>query len=81
MSDRVFDRQVKYDNKSVDFPVRAILPNKSPKSRSWAYIQLDQGQEGACTGFSATMEAAANPVPVFGIPSFYKILIIFFFSF
>lgn len=73
MSDRVFDRQVKYDNKSVDFPVRAILPNKGPKSRSWAYIQLDQGQEGACTGFSATMEAVANPVPVFGIPSFYKI--------
>ena len=74
MTDRVFDRQVHYDKKSLNYPIRELLPDKKPRSFSWQHVQLDQGREGACTGFSATMEAAARPVPVFGSPYPYKYL-------
>jgi hypothetical protein len=73
MAKRIFDRAIRFDKKSVEYPIRALLPaNKEPRTKSWAYVQLDQGKEGACAGFSATMEAAARPVPVFGSPIFYK---------
>lgn len=65
---RVFDRRVSYDEKSLNYPIRTLLPDKPLRSFSWRAIQLDQGEEGACTGFSATMEAAARPVPIFGNP-------------
>lgn len=48
-------------------PLLAAVPRK-PRSYSWRYVQLDQGNEGACTGFDETMEAAARPKPFFGDP-------------
>ena len=38
------------------------------RSYSWRHFQLDQGNQGACTGFAETMEAAARPKPFFGDP-------------
>lgn len=49
-------------------PLLADTLDKPLRSYAWAYVQMDQGSEGACTGFSATMEAAARPVPIFGDP-------------
>lgn len=68
MTERTFDRRIHFDERSLAFPLRSVLRGRKPRSYSWRYIQLDQGREGACTGFSATMEAAARPVPVFGDP-------------
>lgn len=65
---RTFDRVEHFDDRSLDFPIRALLGEKPARSYSWRHVQLDQGPEGACTGFSATMEAAARPKPVFGDP-------------
>lgn len=65
---RTFDRLPSTDPRNADFPIRAILPSLAPRTRTWRYVQLDQGSEGACVGFSVTMEAAACPVPVFGDP-------------
>lgn len=68
-SDPRLDRLPEYDDRSTDFPIRGLLGvERPPRSRTWPYVQLDQGREGACTGFSATMEAAAWPAPVFGDP-------------
>lgn len=64
----IFDREIKYDKKSLQYPIRELIGDKKLRSYSWRHIQLDQGTEGACTGFSATMEAAARPKPVFGNP-------------
>lgn len=65
------DRVPQFDDRSLGYPVRAMLREVGlhhPRSYSWRHVQLDQGQEGACTGFGTTMEAAARPVPVFGDP-------------
>lgn len=65
---RTFDRLVSYDDKSLNFPIRTLVGDKPLRSYTWRHVQLDQGNEGACTGFSATMEAAARPAPYFGDP-------------
>ena len=66
---RVFDRLVKFDNRSRNYPVRALIrPTAKLRSYTWRLnIQLDQGSEGACTGFGVSHEAAARPVEVKGI--------------
>lgn len=66
---RVFDRLVKYDEKSLNFPMRALLPDAPLRTKSWAYVQLDQGSRPACTGFSTTEVASSNPKPEWGTPS------------
>lgn len=64
---RTFDRVVHFDERSRDFPIRALVPQK-PKSYTWACpTWLDQGQEGACVGFSWSHELAGKPKPVAGI--------------
>jgi len=69
VSDRSFGRFASYDERSLAYPVRRLLSlTEAPRSYSWRHIQLDQGDSSACTGFSATMEAAARPKPVFGDP-------------
>ena len=65
---RVLDRVPRRDPASLAYPIRTLLPSKAPRSYTWRHVQLDQGAEGACTGFSATMEAAARPKPFFGDP-------------
>lgn len=73
--DRRLDRIVLFDDRSRDFPVRALLAETPvpgqydltyltapPRSYTWdCDIVLDQGREGACVGFAWTHEAAARP--------------------
>jgi hypothetical protein len=61
-----FGRLVSFDEKSRNFPIRALIADKAERiSRLWPCdIVLDQGSEGACTGFSVSHEAAAEPVVV-----------------
>lgn len=66
---RIFDRIRRFDRRSHNYPIRSILPRLvKPRSYTWRCdVQLDQGSEGACTGFGTSQEAAARPVVVKGI--------------
>jgi len=65
---RTFDRIARFDTRSRQFPIRSIVPSTKPRSYTWScYAYLDQGSEGACTGFGTAHEAAARPVVVKGI--------------
>lgn len=59
-------RRPSFDERSRNFPIRALIRGASPlRSYTWSCpIYLDQGFEGACTGFAFTHEAAARPVKV-----------------
>ena len=72
MTRRVLDRVALFDDRSLNHPARDLTFGRIAQTRSWAYVQLDQGKEGACAGFSATTEASANPKPWFGVPSLVK---------
>jgi hypothetical protein len=62
---RVFDRLVKFDDRSRQFPIKQYGVIKPRRSYTWKCgINLDQGNEGACTGFAVSHEAAARPVIV-----------------
>lgn len=64
---RVFDRLIAFDERSRQFPIRAVVP-KRPRSYTWNVgIHLDQGSEGACVGFAWSHEVAARPVITKGI--------------
>ena len=69
LQDPRLDRLVSFDERSRAFPIRAALePELAPRSYDWGLtLRLDQGSEGACTGFAVTHEAAAEPVPVPGL--------------
>lgn len=61
-STRVLDRLPEFDPRSRLF--RAVEGIESPYVRSYTWhcdINLDQGQDGACVGFSFTHELAARP--------------------
>lgn len=62
-------RKIQFDDRSRLFPVRALLGSSRPlRSYTWSCpITLDQGYEGACTGFAFTHEAAARPVKVINL--------------
>lgn len=67
-SDRRLDRVVQFDEKSRAYPIRALVENKTPRSYTWQCAQvLDQGEDGACVGFSWSHELIAKPVPVKGL--------------
>lgn len=66
-TDRRLDRVPQFDARSRLYAVRAIVP-AALRSRSWpCAVQLDQGQDGACVGFSWSHELAAQPVVVQGV--------------
>lgn len=69
--ERVFDR-IESTNPARDaYRLSTALEtvgDKPLRSYSWRHVQLDQFAEGACTGFNATMEAAARPKPLWGDP-------------
>lgn len=73
VEDRRFDRIPEYDERSLNFPVAPLLSAAPPTTKLWtlpdadANNVLDQGQEGACTGFGTTNELRFNPVPVPGL--------------
>lgn len=63
---RGLGRRVQFDDRSRQFPVRALIHSAAkPRSYTWSCpVVLDQGQTGACVGFSFSHEAAARPVKV-----------------
>jgi hypothetical protein len=63
--DRVFNRIPEFDPKSLAFPIRTLVANKTRRSYTWSVpVMLDQGNEGACVGFGWAHELAARPAPV-----------------
>ena len=62
-ADRRLDRIPFHDERSRNFPLRAMLTTaqqKAPRSYTWACAYfLDQGQEGACTESLRLRENAA----------------------
>lgn len=61
--DHRLDRLVEFDEKSREYPIRQLVRPQKPRSNTWACdLYLDQGQEGACVGFSWSHELAADPV-------------------
>jgi len=62
---RLLSRLPFFDKRSRKYSVKALLTDLEPRTKIWECgIWLDQGQEGACTGFSVCHEAAAAPVEV-----------------
>lgn len=62
MTDRVFDRIPRFDERSRQYPIRTLLPARKPRSYTWGGApHLDQGEEGACVGHGWAHEVAANP--------------------
>lgn len=55
-----------FDERSREYPIRALVSEQKPlRSRGWmCRTWLDQGQDGACVGFSWTHELAAAPIPI-----------------
>jgi len=61
---RTFNRRVHFDERSRGYGVRALVGDKPPRSYTWSCLAwLDQGAEGACTGFSMAHGIAARPLP------------------
>jgi hypothetical protein len=69
VDDGRLDRLVQFDNRSRGYPIRATLSSwVAPRSFTWRCdTYLDQGNEGACVGFSMTHELIARPVCVQGV--------------
>lgn len=66
--DKRLDRKVFYDERSKQYPIRSLVAEQKPRSYTWSLkTRLDQGNEGACVGFSWSQEMAASPVVVSGI--------------
>lgn len=65
-SDPRLDRVPQFDERSRDYPIRALVSEEQPlRSRGWyCPAWLDQGREGACVGFAWSHELAAYPVVV-----------------
>lgn len=57
-----------FDERSRKFPVTAVAPAQDLVSRTWTTtVVLDQGREGACTGFATAHELDAEPDHVEGV--------------
>jgi hypothetical protein len=78
VTDPRLDRLPEFDCRSLNYPIRALVGDKIPRSYTWACDQvLDQGTEGACVGFSWAHELIARPKVILGITneiarSFYQ---------
>jgi hypothetical protein len=61
--ERTFDRLPEFDERSRQYPIRALIDTSvTPRSYTWGCDYYnDQGQEGACVGFSWSHELAAKP--------------------
>lgn len=64
-------RREQFDERSRNYPVRALItPSQASKPRSYTWscgVFLNQGNVGACVGFSWSAELAARPTVVNGI--------------
>lgn len=60
-----FGRNIRFDQRSRKFAVIDIIKHKFPRTQYWpCKVWLDQKDVPACTGFSVSQEAAAEPVVV-----------------
>ena len=66
---RKFARLKQFDERSRNFPIRALIPAvKKPRGYTWRpQNSLDQGSEGACVGFAWAHELAARPSVMQGV--------------
>jgi hypothetical protein len=66
ITERTFDWKPHFDERSLEYPIRTMLPRVQHKTFTlWQNGEiLDQGSEGACVGFGWTAEALAGPVQV-----------------
>lgn len=69
VQDARLNRLVQFDEKSRNFPIRAVLDaSAKPRSYTWSCgVHLDQGVDGACVGFSMTHELSAKPKVISGL--------------
>lgn len=44
----ILDRLVRYDERSLAYPIRPLLAARQPRSYSWRGYTTDQGRQGAC---------------------------------
>ena len=61
---RKLDRIESFDDRSRNYPITALRAtyNMKPRSYTWRCdLTLNQGPDGACTGFAVSHEAAARP--------------------
>lgn len=62
MVERMFGRRVQFDERSREYPIRALLGKLKPRSYTWACDKwLNQLSEGACVGFAFAHELIAKP--------------------
>lgn len=69
-SDRRLDAVPQFDPRSRRFPVTDVLTDKQRGLRSYGWdcpVFLNQGNEGACVGYSWAHELAAAPAEVKGV--------------
>lgn len=64
-TDPRLDRLPHFDDRSRDFPIRALIaPDLAPATKVWDLSWLlDQGQEGACTNFALAHNRLGSPQP------------------
>lgn len=73
VTDPRLNRTHRFDERSKQYRVSAVLPQSKPVTKMWtipggaATEVLDQGVEGACCGFGVTNELRFRPVPVNGL--------------
>ncbi len=68
---RTLDRIVEFDERSRNYPIRAVIETSVFRDRLWACNTWnDQGQEGACVGFGWSHELSSEPAVV---PTTYTI--------
>lgn len=63
MTSRTLDWRLRHDKRSLSFRIADHFGTKAPlRTRNWTkHIWLDQGQEGACTGFGTAHTLACTP--------------------
>jgi hypothetical protein len=66
MTERTLDWRSRHDERSREYPVRALIASAATRrDRQWRPGPiLDQGREGACVGFAWAAEAFATPISV-----------------
>lgn len=76
--DRRLDRVIEFDERSRDFPIRAIVDQRPPRSYTWNFWPefdsgpFDQGSEGSCVGFAWTHECGIRPLATLKDPAFAR---------
>ena len=63
-----------FDERNLEYPIRTITQNKKLRSYTWQCNEwFNQGNIGACVGFSIAHELAARPVEQKGLTNDYII--------